>query len=140
MTTTGRIMVDKDAVDRWLQAYVEAWKSYDREQIAALFSADVAYRYHPYDDPIEGREAVVVSWLGEDESADASSRDEPGTYDAGYRAVAVDGQVAVATGWSAYRAAPGGPVERTFDNCFLLRFDAEGRCAEFTEWYMERPA
>jgi ketosteroid isomerase-like protein len=130
--------VDKAAVDRWLEAYVEAWKSYDREQIAALFADDVRYRYHPYDEPVEGREAVVGSWLGEDDAAGASSRDEPGTYDATYRAVAVDGEVAVATGRSAYRK-PGGPVEREFDNCFVMRFDRDGRCTEFTEWFMERP-
>jgi len=79
------------------------------------------------------------SWLGEDASGDASARDEQGTYDASYRAVAVDGDVAVATGSSTYRSGPGGPVAKVFDNCFVMRFDAEGRCREFTEWYVERP-
>ena len=97
------------------------------------------YRYHPYDDPIEGREAVVASWLEEGDDAGASTRDEPGTYDATYRAVAVDGDVAVATGSSSYRAKPGGPVEKIFDNCFVIRFGLDGRCTEFTEWFMERP-
>jgi ketosteroid isomerase-like protein len=132
--------VDKAAVDRWLEAYVEAWKTYDRQQIAALFADDVKYRYHPYDDPVEGREAVVRSWLGEDDSTGASTRDEPGTYAATYRAVAVDGQVAVATGSSVYYGKPGGPVDRQFDNCFVVRFDEDGRCTEFTEWFMERPS
>jgi ketosteroid isomerase-like protein len=131
--------VDKAAVDRWLQAYVEAWRSYDREQIAALFAEDVNYRYHPYDDPVEGRAAVIQAWLGEGDHVGASARDEPGTYDAGYRTVAVDGNVAVATGSSSYRAKPGGPVEEVFDNCFVMRFDGDGRCAEFTEWFIERP-
>ena len=131
--------VDRDAVDRWLQAYIEAWKTYDREKISALFADDVRYRYHPYDDPIEGREAVVASWLEEGDEAGASTRDEPGTYDATYRAVAVDGDVAVATGSSSYRAKPGGPVDKVFDNCFVMRFDRDGRCSEFTEWFIERP-
>jgi hypothetical protein len=26
-----------------------------------------------------------------------------------------------------------------YDNLFLLRFDAEGRCAEYREWYMRKP-
>lgn len=73
--------MDRSAVDHWLQAYVEAWKSYDREQIGALFAEDVRYRYHPYDDPVEGREAVVESWLGEGDHAGASTRDEAGTYE-----------------------------------------------------------
>ena len=42
---------------------------------------------------------------------------------------------AVAVGWSRY-AATGDEPERTYHNAYLLRFDAEGRCAEFHEFYM----
>jgi hypothetical protein len=142
-------LVDKAEVDRWLRAYVEAWKSYNSEQIGDLFSEDVRYRYHPYDEPVVGRAELVRSWLGEasdggapDPGASdsgASDRDEPGTYDAAYRAVAVDGDVAVATGSSTYLSGPGGPVKEVFDNCFVMRFDSAGRCREFTEWYVRRP-
>ena len=135
----GQYLVDKTMVDRWLRAYIEAWKSYDRGQIGELFAEDVKYRYHPYDDPVEGREAVVESWLGEAGRAGASARDEEGTYDAAYRAVAADGDVAVATGTSSYLSRPGGPVEKIYHNCFVMRFDSAGRCREFTEWYMQRP-
>lgn len=129
----------KAEVDRWLAAYVSAWKSYDPDEIEALFAANVTYRYHPYDDPIEGRDAVVADWLGGDGSPNGSSRDRPGTYEASYRAVAVDGAVAVATGTTRYRAEPRGPIKRTFDNCFVIRFDEDGRCADFVEWFIERP-
>ena len=112
--------------------------TYDRGQIEALFAEDIVYRYHPEDDPIEGREAVVASWLGEEENEDASDRDEPGTYEAAYRAVAVDGDVAVATGTSSYCEKLDGPIVRIYDNCFVMRFDSEGRCREFTEWFMKR--
>jgi hypothetical protein len=131
--------VDKAAVDRWLEDYVSAWKSYDPGQIEALFAADVRYRYHPYDEPVDGRDAVVASWLGDGGSPDASIRDQPGTYDASYRAVAVDGSVAVATGSTRYRDEPAGPITRTFDNCFVMRFDQDGRCMDFVEWFIERP-
>jgi ketosteroid isomerase-like protein len=131
--------MDKAAVDEWLRAYVVAWKSFDREQIGALFADDVSYRYHPYDEPVTGRAAVVASWLGEEEHEGASTVDPPGTFDVEYRAVAVDGDVAVATGSSRYHATPGGPLTKVFDNCFVMRFDADGRCREFTEWYMKRP-
>jgi ketosteroid isomerase-like protein len=131
--------VDKGAVDSWLRAYVEAWKSYDRDQIAALFADDIVYRYHPYDEPVTGRAAVVDSWLGEGDHPGAPTRDEAGTYDASYSTVAVDGDVAVATGTSWYTASPGGPVQKLFHNCFVMRFDSERRCAEFTEWYIHRP-
>jgi ketosteroid isomerase-like protein len=126
-------VIDRAGVDRWLDAYVAAWKSYDREAIEALFSEDVVYRYRPHGDEITGREAIVRSWLEDDP-------DKPGTYDAEYRAFAVDGDRAVAIGSSTYTKEPGGPVDTVYDNCFLLRFEADGRCREFTEWFMERPA
>jgi ketosteroid isomerase-like protein len=132
-------MTERADVDRWLEAYIAAWKSYDRDQIAALFSAEVEYRYHPYDEPIRGREAVVEAWLDEGEHEGASSRDAEGTFDASYRAIAVDGEVAVATGSSTYTKHPGGPVDTVYDNCFVIRFDADGRCREFTEWFVKRP-
>ncbi len=128
----------REDVDRWLAEYVEAWKTYDPERIAALFSEDIAYRYHPYDDAIEGRDEVVKAWREEGDHSEAGTRDEPGTFEAAYRAVAVDGDVAVATGISSYRDSPDGPVARVYDNCFVMQFDSEGRCREFTEWFMQR--
>ena len=131
--------MDRADVARWLDEYVEAWRTYDRDRITALFTEDVEYRYHPYDEPIAGRNGVVESWLGEGEHEDASSRDEEGTYDASYAPVAVEGDVAVATGSSTYYENPGGPVDNVYENCFVMRFSDDGRCREFTEWYIKRP-
>jgi ketosteroid isomerase-like protein len=130
--------MDRAAAQAWLDRYVSAWLSYDANDIAELFSDDVTYRYHPSGDPIVGRAAVVAAWLGESESDDASTRDAPGTYSARYAPVAVDGDVVVSTGISSYREQPDGPVVRVYDNCFVMRFDAEGRCTEFTEYYVQR--
>jgi hypothetical protein len=131
--------VDRAHVDRWLADYVAAWKSYERAEVEALFSDDVEYRYHPYDEPVRGRDAVVDSWLGEGDAEEASTRDAEGTYDASYRAIAVDGDVAIAVGSSTYYAEPAGPVDKVYDNCFVIRFDSGGLCRDFTEWFMERP-
>jgi hypothetical protein len=86
-----------------------------------------------------GRDAVIETWLGEGHAESASTRDAEGTYDAQYECVAVDGEVAVARGTSTYYTEPGGSVDKVYDNCYLMRFDADGRCSEFTEFYMERP-
>jgi hypothetical protein len=133
--------MDHGGAQAWLDRYVEAWRSYEPEAVADLFSADVTYRYHPYDEPVVGRDAVVASWLGEDEPSDAgaSTRDAPGTYDAHYVPVAVDGDTVVATGRSTYTDTPGGPVVKVYENCFVLRFDARGRCRDFTEYYIKHP-
>jgi len=123
-----RVGVEAKRVAEWLSAYQEAWQSYDPGAIGDLFSEDVAYRYHPYDEPIRGRGAVVASWL--------EDRDAEGTYEGVYEPLVVAGDKAIATGTSTYRD---GDDVRIYDNCFILRFDDEGRCAEFTEWYMRRP-
>jgi hypothetical protein len=131
--------MDRKTAQAWLDRYVAAWKSYDGDDIAALFAPTVEYRYHPYDEAIVGVDAVVASWLGEHEADASSTRDEPGTYDARYTPYAVDDDRLVATGRSVYQDHPDGPATHIFDNCFLVRFDAVGRCLEFTELYMERP-
>ena len=131
--------MDHAGAQTWLDRYVAAWLSYDADESRALFSEDIAYRYHPYDEPIVGREPVVASWLGESDSDDASTREAPGTYWARYAPIAVDDDVVVATGTSRYSERPDGPILRTYDNCFVMRFDNEGRCREFTEYYIRRP-
>ncbi|WP_129336992.1 nuclear transport factor 2 family protein [Cellulomonas endophytica] len=131
--------MDRDAAQAWLDRYVAAWLSYDRDGIGALFAPDVLYRYHPHEDPVVGREAVVQDWLGEARPDGSTDRDAPGTYEASYAPVAVDGDVVVATGTSSYRDTADGPVVRVYDNCFVMRFDDGGRCREFTEYYVQRP-
>jgi ketosteroid isomerase-like protein len=130
----------REQVQRWLDSYLEAWKSSDRASVEALFSQDVSYRYHPYDEPIVGRAAVVASWLDDVDQDGTPTRDAPGTFDGSYHPVVVDGEFAVAVGVSTYTDGPGGPVKEVYDNCWVLRFDADARCREFTEWYMKRPA
>ena len=122
--------MNHEDVSRWLERYVAAWRSYDRAEIEALFSADARYRYHPYDEPLVGAAAIADSWL--------EDPDEPGSWDAAYECFAADGDVAVAVGASKY-FDENGAVDRVYDNAYLLRFDAEGRCSEFTEWFMKRP-
>ena len=55
--------MNREDVNRWLAAYIDAWKSYDRDRIGALFSEDAEYRYYPGREPLRGREAIVASWL-----------------------------------------------------------------------------
>lgn len=124
-------MVDRDTVRGWLDRYVAAWKSYDAEAIGDLFTEDATYASGPFDEPVRGREAIVASWLEEP--------DEPGTYDGRYEPIAVDGDVAVANGRSRYFEADGATLASEFDKIFVLEFDAAGRCAEYREWYIERP-
>ncbi|HYM84766.1 MAG TPA: nuclear transport factor 2 family protein [Candidatus Dormibacteraeota bacterium] len=127
----------RDDVQSWLDRYVSAWKSYDPLEIGALFAEDAEYRYHPWDEPVRGHDAIVRSWL--EPAGSASGRDEPGTYDARYEPYAVEGDKAAAVGWSEYHGADGS-VRQRYRNAFLLRFDAACRCTSFTELFVLEPA
>jgi uncharacterized protein (TIGR02246 family) len=118
--------MDRSSLQAWLDRYVEAWRSNDPEQIGSLFTEDAEYRYHPHDEPIRGRDAIVASWLGDP--------DEPGSWRASYEPFAVEGDAAVAVGTSTYLTAEGS-VDRVYHNAYLMRFDADGRCRSFTEWF-----
>ena len=126
--------MDEASVAAWLERYVTAWRSYDPEEIGTLFADDAVYRFHPWDgdgDAVHGRAAIVADWL--------QTPDEPDSWEARYRPWAVDGDRAVAVGTSRYFATDD-EAEAEFHNVFLLRFDGAGRCVEFTDVYMRRPA
>lgn len=123
--------MDTTTVQDWLDRYVAAWRANERAPIEALFTEDALYSYRPWDSgehAIRGRDAIVDSWLEEP--------DQPNAWDAHYEPYAVEGDRAVAVGWSRY-AASGDEPERTYHNAYLLRFAPDGRCAEFREFYME---
>jgi len=126
--------IDRAHVQDWLDRYVAAWISYEEAAIRELFSADAEYRYHPWDEPVRGRAAIVADWLAP--NGNESGRDDVGTYDASYTAWAVDGDRAVAVGTSDYYTdASRSKRDRRYHNTYLLEFDAEGRCQRFTENY-----
>ena len=120
----------RDDVQRWLDDYIAAWLSYDSDDIRELFSKDAEYRYQPWADPVIGSEAIVGDWL--------EGRDAAGTYSAHYAPYAVDGDRAVAVGESRY-TNPDGSLRTLYHNAYLLKFDGDGRCSSFTEFFMELP-
>jgi ketosteroid isomerase-like protein len=124
--------MEHNDVQAWLDRYVAAWRANSARLIEDLFTEDAVYRYRPYggdDSAAVGRAQIVESWL--------EDPDEPDSWQADYRVFAVEGDRAVAVGSSHYRATGDDP-ERTFHNCFLIRFAGDGHCAEFTEYYMEQ--
>jgi len=117
--------MELETVQAWIDAYIEAWHGNDRERIRALFAEDAAYAYNPWDEPLRGREAIVDDWLKEP--------DEPGSWQAEYRPILVDGRRAIVTGITRYADSD------SYSNLFVVDFDEEGRCRAFTEWYMRQP-
>jgi ketosteroid isomerase-like protein len=122
-------MLHSDVQD-WLDRYVAAWRANDESLIRGLFAEDAVYGYRPWDDEgvtVRGLDAIVASWLEEP--------DDPASWNAQYSPYAVEGDRAVAVGWSRYAASDGNP-ERTYHNAYLLHFDGDGKCKAFHEFYM----
>jgi ketosteroid isomerase-like protein len=120
MTDAGRAA----ALSRWVEGYVSAWNSNDPAEIGALFSEDAEYVREPYTPAVVGRDAIVADWL--------AHRDEPGETTFTWQTVALTDEVAVVRGETTY---PG----RAYSNLWLIRFDADGRCRSFTEFWMQHP-
>ncbi|SFS17435.1 SnoaL-like domain-containing protein [Microbacterium sp. cf046] len=114
--------------ERFLKGYLDAWRTNDPDSIRGLFTPDATYRSGARDlEPALGADAIVAQWEEE--------RDEPGTwsYEGG-----VDLQTekaAVIRGVTTYTE---GPKSGTYENVWLVRFDEDGRAAEFQDWWVQR--
>jgi hypothetical protein len=121
--------VERAAVVEWLEAYVHAWETYSPDAIGDLFTEDASYSFHPYDAPVIGRQAIVDAWLKEP--------DAPGTFEANYKPIAIDGDVAVVNGRSRYfKDSSRVELTKEWDNLYVIEFDQDGRCRSFREWYV----
>jgi uncharacterized protein (TIGR02246 family) len=110
----------------WIDGYVQAWNSNDPAAIGALFTQDAAYYTEPYSPPWRGRDEIVRRWL--------DRKDEPGETEFRWHPLAVSEDVAVVQGETVYRT-----TSETYSNLWVIRLDADGRCTEFTEWWMQHP-
>jgi uncharacterized protein (TIGR02246 family) len=117
-------MTDLNAVSRWIDGYRRAWNSNDRADIGALFTEDAVYVPEPYHAPWKGRDRIVAGWL--------EHQDEPEETSFEWQPISVTDDVAVISGTTRY-------PESTYSNLWVIRLDAEGRCREFAEWWMEHP-
>ena len=118
--------MDTSAVTAWVDMYVRAWNSNDPADIGRLFTDDAVYHTGPFDAPWEGREMIIRKWL--------SRQDAPGTTSFRYEVLASTSDQAVVRGWTHYHE-----TGREYSNIWLIRFGMDGRCREFTEWWVARP-
>ncbi len=114
--------MEQDQVDEWLQGYLRAWDTNDPEDIGRLFTDDARYFTAPHREPWTGRDAIVEGWIGR--------KDEPGTWTFRYDILSTAGDLAFVRGWTGYRDEP------DYSNLWVIRLTDDGRCSEFTEWWM----
>ena len=114
-----------DQLTAWMEGYLKAWRSNDPEDIAALFSEDARYFTAPHREPWRGREAIVAGWL--------ERKDAEGAWEFEWEPLDVHDGLAIVQGRTVYHDED--PPVR-YANLWVLRLGADGRCDEYTEWWM----
>lgn len=116
-------------VEVWLRSLAAAWEHRDPEAAAALFTDDATYTVDPHAPPTRGRTTIRDYWAGEV---------------AGQHGVQVQFGVPVIAGdraavewWATLEGSADGPA--TLAGVVMLRFAADGRCAELREYWMASP-
>jgi len=117
-------VTDPNDLAAWMDGYVRAWTSNDPAAIGRLFAEDAVLFTAPFRAPWRGREEIVAGWL--------ERPDAPGSWTFTSEILGVDGDLGVVRGRTTYADPP-----TAYANLCLVRLAADGRCVEFTEWYME---
>jgi SnoaL-like protein len=116
-------------VQRWVDAYADAWRERDPDAAAALFTEDCLYRDHPLREPNRGVDGVRAYW------ANATSTQDRVDVRMGQPVESADASRAAVEFW--VRMLNGG-AEVTLVGILFLRFAEDGRCAELREtWLFE---
>lgn len=109
--------------DSWIDRYARAWRERDADLAADLFTQDAVYRTHPLREPHRGRMAIRDHWRGHtDADADLDLR---------FGIPVVDGDRAAVERWA---TVDDDEDEVTLAGCLVLRFAADGRCADLREY------
>ena len=112
-----------EALEKWMSGYRRAWESNDPDEIGALFTDDALYYNEPFSPPSRGRDAIVVNWL--------DKADSPGETTFTWSTLVETDTVAIVQGETRY-------PDTIFSNLWVIRLAADGRAAEFTEWWMDQ--
>lgn len=113
-----------EKLDEWMDGYVLAWSSNDSNHIEALFTEGAVYDPQTAGGPWEGIDEIVTRWQEID--------DEEDNWEFEWLPVVETDEVAVVTGRTRYHEPA-----LSYRNLFIIRFAEDGRCRDFTEWYIE---
>ncbi len=108
----------------WMDGYLRAWTSGATEEIADLFTEDAVYDPQTSDEQWVGRDAIVENWQ--------DIGDEPGSWTFDWEPVIESPDLSVIQGRTEYAAE-----SRAFRNLWVIRLTDDGRCREFTEWWID---
>lgn len=124
------MLITIEQFGRWLKGYGEAWESGNPQLAVELFTDDARYFETPFDEPMNGRQAIYRYWT---EGAGQSQRDVQFSF----RILGLDQNAGIAQ-WEAkfVRIPSGRQVE--LNGVLLAEFGEGGKCTVFREWWHRR--
>ena len=114
-------------IERWVAAYVDAWRSPGTDALAELFTPDATYIQGPYRAPVTGLAAIARIWDEE--------RPEGERFDITHEVVASEGATSVVRVQVDYHA----PREQQWRDLWMVVLDSDGLCTHFEEWPFAPP-
>jgi hypothetical protein len=115
--------MDRAGFAAWIDGYERSWRTAGTAHLASLFTEDAHYRHSPYEQPVSGLPAIAGDWEQERDGADEA-------FAMSAEVVALDGDTGVAKVLVRY----GEPTAQEYQDLWLVRFAADGRCRSFEEW------
>ena len=113
-----------ERLDSWMDGYVVAWSTNQADDIAPLFTEDAVYDPQTSDGEWNGLEEIIAGWREVD--------DDEENWEFEWQPLVEADDLAVITGRTRYSEPP-----ISYRNLFVIRFREDGRCYDFTEWYIE---
>ncbi len=113
-----------DRLSAWMDGYVHAWTTNQPEDIAGIFTEDAVYDPQTADGEWDGLDEIVAHWV--------DIGDDPDSWEFQWLPLVEVDDLAIVVGRTTYL----NPAT-TYRNLFVIRFSSDGRCDDFTEWYIE---
>jgi hypothetical protein len=122
------MLVTREHLGQWLDAYFGAWRTNEVAEVEALFGPDAVYSYGPFREPARGREQIVANWVADGAPLSVESR---------YEILAIHGDIGIAH-WNVRQRVYHFHEPTLELDGILVRFDAQGKCVEHLEWFDRR--
>lgn len=113
-----------ERLNAWMDGYVHAWTNNEPESIAAIFTADAVYDPQTSGGEWDGIDEIIENWIEIGDDAD--------NWEFQWLPIVETDDLAVVVGNTRYQNPP-----MMYRNLFVIRFDSNGLCNDFTEWYIE---
>lgn len=113
-----------ERLEQWMDGYVKAWDSNDPDDVAVLFIEDAVYDPQTAEGPWHGVAEIVKGWT--------DIADTPGNWEFEWQPIVDTDEVSVVKGHTRYLSPPS-----SYRNLFVIRWGPDGRCRDFTEWWID---